>query len=296
MKSRNMGFLLMLLATLDYAIMNGLLKEAETTLSDGTVLFYRFLFSLLILLPIILFKKSVSIKPKNIKLLLLRGMSGFVTTLCLVYALRSLPSATVILLSDTAPLFVPLILFLIYKNKITVLQVASICIGFTGVLFILHPGAHSLGSLSSLIGLCSGFLLAIGVVLMRRLSKTDSSISITAYYCLVSAICSIVFFKVRIHGFTTDDYLLFVGIGLAATIYQVSIAKALAYLPASTVSPLLYMAVVFGSVGDYVFWHVTPEWFTFVGFALILMSAGFNFYNTYRLRYSGSVPSSSMSK
>ncbi|PHQ80588.1 MAG: hypothetical protein COB66_04450 [Coxiella sp. (in: Bacteria)] len=63
------------------------------------------------------------------------------------------------------------------------------------------------------------------------------------------------------------------GAGISATRYQLTMAKSLRYLPPPTVSPLLYLTVLFGCTADYFVRGVIPHWFTFVGFVLIVMSA-----------------------
>ncbi|MCP4474604.1 MAG: DMT family transporter [Gammaproteobacteria bacterium] len=172
-KHTYLGFSLVILATLSYAVANILLKVVESELSHGLVVFYRFFFALLLLLPTFYLKKNVSLKTQKLKLMLLRGTTGFLMILCWTYALKFLPTATVILLTNTSPLFVPIILFLLWKEKITFFQGAIIGIGFFGVLFILHPNYHAWFSFPALVGLCSGLLLAVGLVTMRQLSYTE---------------------------------------------------------------------------------------------------------------------------
>lgn len=277
-KRSYLGFILVILATLSYAISSILLKAVESELSHGLVVFYRFFFALLLLLPAFCIRKSVSLKTKNLKLMLLRGTTGFLMIFCWTYALKFLPTANVILLSDTAPLFVPLILFFLWKQKITFSQGLSITIGFLGVLFILHPGEQLWVSFPALIGLCSGLLLAIGLVVIKQLSHSEPSIRIVTYFYIIGVLYSIVFFKLHIENITFHDYLFLIGIAISTTCYQILITKSLCYLSSSVVSPLLYLAVVFGCIGDYLFWHITPERLTFIGFVLIIVSALLNMY------------------
>lgn len=159
----------------------------------GLVVFYRFFFALLLLLPLFYLNKSATLKTSNMKLMLLRGASGFLTTVCWLYALKYLPTTNVILLSDTAPIFVPLIAFEIWRQRISYQQALLIMIVFVGVIFVLHPNHQSLFSFPALIGLCSGFLLAISLMIMRQLGRTEPSPRIVLYFYAAGVIYSVLF-------------------------------------------------------------------------------------------------------
>ncbi|PHQ80590.1 MAG: hypothetical protein COB66_04465 [Coxiella sp. (in: Bacteria)] len=83
-------------------------------------------------------------------------------------------------------------------------------------------------------------------------------------------------FKLHLSVLTRQEYFLLIGAAISATLYQLYMAKSLRHLSPSTVSPLLYLAVLFGCIADYFVWHIVPHWFTFVGFVLIFMSTLFS--------------------
>ena len=136
--------------------------------SDGTAIFsdtqvaaLRMLFAALALLPFAIraLKRLKSVR--NLLLLTLVGFAGnFFPAFLFTYAETGLSSGYAGMLNSFVPIFALIIGFVVFKNKLTTLQVAGIAIGTVGIILLTFSGAD----LSS-----SGSWTHIGAVLIATL-------------------------------------------------------------------------------------------------------------------------------
>lgn len=260
-----------LLAALNLAISSAFSKEALVYASHPMVVFFRFLIALIIFLPFILMDKKITFKTDRPVVHALRIICGFLVTVSMIYAFEHIPIANALVLNITYPLFVPLILFVLYRRTLSKFLWLGIIMGFIGVAFVLKPSPSALLNMHSLAALASGFLAAIVIICTRSLAATESAKKIIFFFFTGATFLS--FIMVLFHWQTPQRaaWVYLVGIGITATIYQQSLAYALKLAQTSVVSPLMYISVLFGALLDRMFWHQGYNYITLLGFILIIL-------------------------
>jgi len=263
------GVLYGILNALVVVYMGVLVKLAGDIPSDVLV-FARVGIGFILFLPILLWK-HVSFKLHKVKLHLFRGIVGISALFCFFYALQRLTLVNAILLSNTIPLFVPIVVLLWLKLKIPKKRIVFMLTGFIGIALVLKPDM-GIFSWPSIVGLGTGVLGAIALVTVRQLTKTEDSQTIVFYFLAIASIISLIpalwHFRLLELG---RVWLYLLGIGLGGMLYQVLITETYRYLPASKASCLVYLSVVFGGFAEWLFWGQIPDFFTIMGCVLVIL-------------------------
>lgn len=263
------GVIYGILNALVVVYMSVLVKLAGDIPSDVLV-FARVGIGFILFLPILLWK-HVSFKLHKVKLHLLRGIVGIISLFCFFYALQRLTLVNAILLSNTIPLFVPLVVLIWYKLKIPKKRIVFMITGFIGIALVLKPDL-GIFSWPSVVGLGTGIFGAIALVTVRQLTKTEDSQTIVFYFLSIASIISLIpalwHFKLLELG---RVWLYLLGIGFGGMLYQLLITETYRYLPASKASCLVYLAVVFGGFAEWLFWGQVPDFFTIMGCVLVIL-------------------------
>ena len=259
------------------AVMGAGLKYASIyDMPNCFILFSRFIFCFIILSPIIAKSRGRVFITDRFFLILLRCILGLSSMAAYLLAIVYVPLVNAVLLKNTAPLFVPLILLIYLRKKLNRISLICLLIGFIGVSLIIKPTANI--NLYLLLGLLSGLLGAGVLVLTRVLTKSVMPATILLYYYMSASLVtaawyigySIVYdFKV---DYSLNAYLTLLVVGISSIILQFSFTFALKLAPTSIVTPLFFLSVVFSFIlGLYLF---DQEIDAISSIGVILASAG----------------------
>ena len=109
------------------------------------------------------------------------------------FALSKISLLEATLLRNSAPLMVPLLIFLALREPVSRRSLPPLLLGFAGVVLVLRPGFAEL-SIWHLVALVSGLGLAISMITTRMLASTEPANRILFYYFAVSLMVSVPFF------------------------------------------------------------------------------------------------------
>lgn len=261
-----------IIASLFYSVMTLLAKLAANNATESMTVFFRFTVSLFWILSVITFKhlrgKPIQIKTKHIKLHLFRAFSGFIAMLSLYCSLRYLPLANANSLAMTYTLFIPILGLIFLATKTNVKNWLALIAGFIGIVFILKPYGDGFNPMAFM-ALLSGLATAASFLGIHELAKDDEPYTILLYYFPLTFVLSGIF---TIFSWKTPDLstlMILLAIGVTGTIYQELLTRALSYAPPKTISPLLYLSIVFSGVFDWIFWHNIPDLYFWIGMTLV---------------------------
>jgi len=172
--------LLMVAATVVFAVMNALVRLATETLPPAEVAFFRCFFSLLAMLPWIAHYGLSAMKTQRIRLYSVRSLLASVSMIFWFTAVATIPLAEATALSFTAPLFTTAGAALVLREAVGWRRWSAVAVGFLGVLIVLRPGAASL-SLGASLALASALMGAVGMLMVKSLARTEPTPAIVAY-------------------------------------------------------------------------------------------------------------------
>ena len=266
------GALLVSGAALMFASMGGLIRVVSAQMPNEQVVFFRNLFGLLVLVPILWQRGGrIELKTAHPGLHLVRSLFGLAAMYCFFYALSILPLADAVLLNFTAPLFIPFVAILWLGEGVGGRLWAAIVIGFSGVLLILKPGSGLYGG-AALIGLASGAFAAVAMVSLRKLSATEPPLRVVVYYGVICTLVSCVPMLLSWQAVEPRLLLMLAAAGGFATMGQYLLSRGYGCAPAAQIAPFTYTSVVFAAVYGWLFWQELPGWMSAAGTLLVVIA------------------------
>lgn len=234
------------------------------------MLLFRGLIPTLLLLPIMMHRGWQSFRVSAPGWLIARCFVTTATITFIFLSVRTIPLVDTTLLANSAPFFVPFLVFALMKKPIDHRLWLPIAFGFIGVIFILRPTPDLL-RLGALFALGSGISTALAGIISRELIKKVSSQTMLFNLFLFSLLVSIPF-AVFYWELSQDTILPLVLIGVFILIAQWAFFRSFAYAEASYVAPFGYASVFFGGLFDWMFFGDFPHPLTWVGMILVIAS------------------------
>jgi len=266
------GALLVSSAALMFASMGGLIRLVSAQLPNEQVVFFRNLFGLLVLLPVLWQRgERIVLETGHPGLHLTRSLFGLAAMYCFFYALSVLPLANAVLLNFTAPLFIPFVAMLWLGERVSLRIWAAIVIGFGGIVLILAPGS-GLYVRGAWIGLASGAFAAVAMVSLRKLSGTEPALRVVVYYGVICTLGSLLPALWAWQPVAPRQLALLAGAGTFATLGQYLLSRGYGCAPAAQIGPFTYTAVVFAAFYGWMFWHEIPGWAMAAGTLLVAIA------------------------
>ncbi|MFI5031091.1 MAG: DMT family transporter [Reyranellales bacterium] len=175
-----------------------------------------------------------------------------------------------IAISFVSPLAVTFLAWPLLGERITFVRLASVVIGFAGVMIVIRPGS-SVFQWASLMMLGSAIFYAIYQIFVRRVAAVDSPAT-TAFYCALG--CTLATsFLVPGHWknpASWGDLAMMVSLGISGGFGHYCVARAFSYAPANLIAPLNYTQMI-GSVAiGYLMFAEIPDVYTWIGSAVII--------------------------
>jgi drug/metabolite transporter (DMT)-like permease len=248
--------------------MNGLIRSLSAEIHAFEIAFFRNLFGLLVLLPLVWRAGPASLRTKQFRLHALRGVLNAFAMLSFFYAVAITPLATVAALSFTTPLFATLLAALILAERVGAARAAGLALGFLGALVIIRPGLVAV-SLGEVLVVVSSIAWAAALVDIKILGRTETSVTITVYAaCFLTPIT----FLAALPFWTAvsfEQLVLLIAIGVFGSLTQLAVAQALREADASQVLPADFTKLIWASLIGYLAFAEVPDSWTFLGGAMI---------------------------
>ncbi|PED28661.1 hypothetical protein CON13_29230 [Bacillus cereus] len=266
-----MYIILTLFAAFCYSLMSFLIKLASEYVNDSTITFFRFFSALIMLMPFYYLSGKPTLKTKKPFIHLIRGIFGFLMFTLFSISLKYLPVENALALNSTYPFFIPIILFIFFKEKITGSIIIGTIIGFIGVYIIANPSVEGYMNWAAILALLSAVFSAASNVTIRFLRGSENSFSIVFYFFLFSTIVSFVYLLIA--GMDALNFKLIgllIGIALTSVASQQCLSYVLKFLHPNIVSILMYSSIIFGFLFSWIFFGQTPSLSQTIGTFFIL--------------------------
>ena len=271
------GILLMCLSTVAFAAMHGLVRFVSDVLPPFQIAFFRNVFGLAFLLPLLMRSRFEILRTKRIGLHALRGVINIGAMLMFFTALSISPLAKVTALSFTAPIFMAILAVLFLGERFRIYRWLAILLGFVGMLIILRPGFVTIDT-GALLVLGSASLWAVAMVIIKILSRTESSVTTVAYMGIFLGIFSVfpAIWVWQPFGIQTLGWMVL--IGLFGTVAQMALSQALKETDPTALMPFDFLKLIWTAIIGAWFFAEIPDVFTWVGAAFIFSSGLFIAY------------------
>jgi drug/metabolite transporter (DMT)-like permease len=268
------GIVLLCLSTIAFSIMHGLVRFVSEVLPPFQIAFFRNIFGLAFLIPLLMRSRFAILRTKQIGLHALRGVINMAAMLMFFTALAISPIAKVTALGFTAPIFMAILAVLVLGERFRIYRWSAIFLGFMGMLIILRPGLVAIDT-GALLVIGSAALWAVAMIIIKIQSRTESSLTIVAYMGIFLGIFSIgpAVWVWQPFGLQTLGFMVL--IGLFGSIAQMAISESLKETDSTAIMPFDFLKLIWTAIIGVWFFAEVPDIYTWVGATVIFLSGLF---------------------
>lgn len=244
------------------------------------IILYRSLFSLVIS-GIMIQRQGISFWGNRRGLLVLRGITGALSLMCFFYAIRHLPLAAAITITNLMPFFALVLSVYFLKEKVSTWQWAFMALAFGGVYLV--KGLDERIALLPLLAAIGGAVFTAGAhFLVRKLRDTEASDVIIFYFPLVSIPAMAILMLLPGLGFewywpNAGDWLYLFFIGLFTHLGQLFLTKAYRHAEIGDLAPLYFLGILLALGYGYFLFAETYSWGALGGMGLIVIGVALSF-------------------
>jgi len=204
-----------------------------------------------------------------------RSAAGSASMLCNFYALAHLPVSDTLTLMNTSPIWVTLLLWIMFGQRPTTGIICAVVASVVGIALIQQPHFRS-GKFACLMALCGAFCTSIAMLGLNRLKHIDPR-AIVVHFSGVASVATVLFLELT----NRKDYSTQLGdksvlalltlVGAAGVAGQIGMTRAFAKGHASRISVIALSQILFGLGFDVLFWNRSVNLISLLGMVLVIV-------------------------
>ena len=262
----------MFMSVCAFSVMDAIVKWSDAY-PVGQVLFFRGFCGMIPIFFLIPKEKYFDFYKTNRPFLhFKRCLAGLIAIVAIFIALRKLPLATVVSISFAAPIFTTIFSIFLLKEKVGFYRWLAVFVGFIGIIVISEPGFSTL-NINYLYPIVFCLGLSYVAITIRQLSSTEPVWLIGLFFSFSIMILS--FFTI-LQGWLVPnlkDLFLLSMVGILGGLANLWLTYSYKLSEVTLVTPLKYLALVFGIVFGYLIWDEVPSIKTLAGASLVVISS-----------------------
>ncbi len=279
------GIALMIAGIFVVSVMDALIKWLTDSYPSIQIVMLRSLFGLIPLFVIVSFWGGIAdLRTSRPGIQMLRAAFGASAMVGFFHALSVLGLAETVTLAFSSPLFVTLLSVPILGERVGPRRLSATIVGFVGVLIVVRPGTE-IFKFDALIPIAASFCFAMTMLLARRMSATETSVSMTFYTTLAGlavGTAGTLWAAGTPSGWTMPlpaDWGLFLLLGLLGGVGQFLVTSSFRHAEATIIAPFEYTALIWATLFGLAIWNEIPDGMTLFGGAIVI---GAGLYIGYR--------------
>ncbi|REJ84260.1 MAG: DMT family transporter [Acidobacteria bacterium] len=261
--------------------MHALIRFVSADLHSFQIAFFRNLFGLVVLLPFFVRHGGAVLSTARFGEHFVRSLLQTGAMLSFFLALSMTPLVKASALSFTAPLFAGVGAVVLLGEHLRLRRVIALIVGFGGALLIVRPGVIPIDR-GAILVLVSSALWALAMLLIKRMTATESSATLTAWMCLLMTPMTLLPALAVWRWPDARHWLLLLALGVVGASSQYVMAEGFRLADASTVLPADFTRLIWASVLGWVLFGEIPSGWTYAGASLILGATAFLAYRESR--------------
>jgi drug/metabolite transporter (DMT)-like permease len=269
------GLVWLCLAPLFYSALSISAKLAGSHLSAWQISVGRFGLGLVVI-PLIVKALGLSLWGQQRFLLIIRGLCGAIAFLLLVAAFQRIPLSIAMVLFYLYPAITAVLSPWVTGEPTVKTAWPFICGAFIGTSLILWPFEASVAfNLGHLFAVCSSFLCALALLLVRRLGRENNIYTLFFYLCFTGTLTGLGPLSIQDLPILPTSSAAWLGLAAVAVFSigaQLSINQALSHIPAPKVSVIMTIEVPMVASFGVLYLNEPLSWNFIVGTLLIFIS------------------------
>jgi drug/metabolite transporter (DMT)-like permease len=214
--------------------------------------------------------KLVFWKPR---MLWVRSLAGNVSLFCNFYALANLPVSDTLTLMNTAPIWVTILQWLVFKQRPSGGIIMAVLMSVCGIALIQQPHFQN-GKFACLMALIGAFTTAIAMLGLNRLQSVNPR-AVVVHFSAVASVTTLIFlFLTGQHDTfaplqSAPAVSLLLLLGLSGVFGQLGMTLAFAGGHATRVAVVSLSQILFGLVADVLLWQRAVNLISIIGMLLV---------------------------
>ena len=265
-------------ATLFGSFMGAGVKFLSDDLHPIIICFYRCLLGLIIITPFVARNNYKALKTDNMQLQIFRALINIVSMICWFSAIGMMHFEKATALGFTTPLFTTVLAVIVLGEVIRFHRTAALLLGFIGIIIIIRPGYVPF-EFGTILMLVASFSFSFVLIFVKKLSATDSSITIIFYHLLYMTPVFFILSLFYWENINLNQLIIFTLMGASGLLSHWCLAQAFKMSDTTFVMPLQFTKLIWASLIGLFLFAEQPDIWTWVGGVIIFISV---IYITYR--------------
>ena len=270
-----LGVMLMLAFCVLAPLGDSIAKLLGGAVALGVLIFVRFSIQAVILLPLVLLKGQSLRLPKGILMWTLARTVLHILGIGLMFtALRYLPLADALAIAFVMPFIMLLLGYFVMGEQVGIHRMAACAVGFIGTLLVIQPNFAEVG-FPALYPLGVAVVFSLFMMVTRKIARAMDPIKLQAISGIQAT--SILIVLLFVFPDAIDDFSfslplttwgLLAALGLLGTFAHRFMTWSLRFAPASTVAPMQYLEIPFGTAIGWLIFSDLPNGMAAVGICI----------------------------
>ena len=267
------GILLIVIAIATFSVMDTIAKYLSHSYPVGSVVWARYAINLIVLSAFMIARGEVRrIKTARPATQVVRGLMLGASTLLYFTSLTKLPLAEAASIGFVLPVFVAILAVPMLNERIDMPRVIAIVVGLSGALIVVRPGT-ALFTIYALLPVAMALCNAFYQILTRKIAGLEHPLTSLFYGSLIGTVMSTLLLSAGVampQGWF--HWMLFLTLGVLATIGHFVLIRAFDYAPATLLAPFVYSQLFWVMLFGWLVFGDFPDGWSMVGMAVIVAS------------------------
>ena len=274
-----LGILLMLAFCVLAPLGDSFAKLLGETIGLGILLLIRFGMQAMFLLPVVVWQRSGLRLPTGlIWWTLLRTALHMVGIGMMFSALRFLPLADAVAIAFVMPFVMLLLGHFVMHETVGPHRITACAVGFAGTLMVVQPNFVEVGA-PALLPLGVAVVFALFMMVTRKIARQVDPIRLQTISGLQACLLLtpvLILWPSTAEGFHQglpgNVWLLLLGLGVIGTVAHLFMTWSLRFAPASTLAPMQYLEIPFGTVIGWLIFSDLPNGLAAIGICITVLA------------------------
>lgn len=263
------GAALLVAAFLANTLQSAFARAVGTAMDALTFTWFTFVLALILLIPVLVVRGGRDLPTAVLPLHLLRGGMGMGGFLLFMAAAKLVNLVNANVLLNTTPMFIPLLAWLVLKQRIPINLWKALAVGFAGMVIVVQPNASLFDKPGDLLGLAAGFVCAVEFLAVKALGRSESAFTQLVYFLAIGSLASSLMMVGRFQSITADQLLLVLASAICLLSFQLLLIRSYSFADPSAIGAFQYSSVVFAGLIGWIWFDQIPNLGVVVGTLLI---------------------------
>lgn len=232
--------------------------------------FFRFFFSMVSILPLMISSGTTLFKTDRPMMHVLRAVLGAIALGLCCYSVNIMPLSENTTIMFCEPLFFLPLAYILLKEKVDAPRWIATVVGFIGLMIILRPGTEAF-RVVAFVPMTAAILFALSNVMVKKMTGEHAS-TMLFYFGVGTTLFALIPLPFFWEMPTLSELGLLVLLGIGGNMIQVCLFRAFSATEASALAPFRYVEFIISALFGYLLFSQIPTVWIFGGAALITLS------------------------